>query len=86
MINLPRDKKLHFIGGFLIALVVGSLCNSLWVALLASIVVGASKEGYDALGYGTVDLWDFIWTALGGLTYVAIFTIYSSVCTSGLCQ
>lgn len=82
---LSEDKQLHFIAGFLVALVSGSLCSSLWVALLASVVVGAAKEGYDALGYGTVDLWDFIWTALGGLTYVAVFSIYSSFCTSGLC-
>ena len=83
--NLPRDKQLHFIAGFLVALVAGSLCSSLWVALLAAVVVGAAKEGYDALGYGTVDLWDFIWTVLGGLAYVAVFSIYSSICFSGVC-
>lgn len=83
--NLPKDKQLHFIGGFLVALAVGSLCSNLWVAFIAAAVVGAVKEGYDALGYGTVDLWDFVWTALGGVAYVAVLSIYSNSCTGGLC-
>lgn len=70
---LARDKQLHILAGFVIAMVTQGLTESLWVAFLASAVVGAAKEAYDALGHGTVEFWDFLATAAGGLLFVALF-------------
>lgn len=70
---LAKDKQLHILAGFLIAMVAQALTESLWVAFLASAVVGAAKEAYDALGHGTVEFWDFLTTAAGGLLFVALF-------------
>jgi ABC-type xylose transport system permease subunit len=74
-LKLAYDKKLHIIAGLLVAVVSHSLTESLWVAFIASLVVGAAKEAYDATGRGTVDLWDFVATAAGGLLFVGILLV-----------
>jgi hypothetical protein len=74
-LKLAKDKQLHVLAGFLTAMVFQGLTGSLWVALLASGVVGAAKEAYDSLGYGTVDLWDFVATVVGGLLFVLLILL-----------
>ena len=65
---MPRDKLLHFGAGLSIALVVGFVLSP-WHGLLVAVIAGALKELTDhfhPLGH-TVDLWDFLATASGGL-------------------
>lgn len=73
--KLAKDKQLHLLAGFLVAMVAQGLTQSLWVALLASGVVGVAKEAYDATGRGTVDFWDFIATVVGGALFVGLLLI-----------
>ena len=60
------DKRKHFIIGFLITLLVGALVNQ-WIGLGITIIAGFIKERWDSKGHGTVEAWDIIFTALGGL-------------------
>ena len=70
--KIPKDKKAHFIMGAVAATVVTLLTgNPLW-GTLAAVVVGAAKEGYDATGRGTVDVWDFIATATGAVVVIPL--------------
>jgi hypothetical protein len=73
--KLAKDKQLHLLAGFLVAMVAQGLTQNLWVALLAVGVVGAAKEAYDATGRGTVDFWDFIATVVGGALFVGLLLI-----------
>lgn len=71
--QIPRDKQLHFAGGFTIAMVVGLLGHPWGGALLAA-VVGALKEAWDAFHPEThcAEWADFFATALGGLVGAAL--------------
>jgi hypothetical protein len=71
--NIPTDKKLHLLAGWLIASLFD---DDLIIALLASIIVGALKELIydDLLDKGTPDFYDFLATAIGGVLFV-IFKI-----------
>ena len=63
-----NDKLLHFIGGAVIAL-IGAFFSGPLAGLALAVVAGALKEIYDHLhpdGH-TVELWDFLATAAGGL-------------------
>lgn len=60
------DKKKHYAAGFCISLVIGLLAPI--TGLIIGCVAGALKEWYDSKGYGTVELADFLCTALGSLT------------------
>lgn len=59
------DKRKHFLAGFIIALLVGIL-NPL-VGVSAGLVAAFLKEWWDSKGYGTVELYDIIFTDLGTL-------------------
>lgn len=72
---IAKDKQLHTLAGFVTAMVAHGLTESLWVAFIASAVVGAAKEVYDATGRGTVDFWDFVATVVGGAIFVGILTV-----------
>lgn len=72
---MAHDKKLHFITGLLLSLLVGAVWHPV-AGLIASVIAGAAKEIYDSTGRGTVDALDFVATAAGGLIgFVAIFMI-----------
>jgi predicted regulator of Ras-like GTPase activity (Roadblock/LC7/MglB family) len=73
--QVAKDKQLHLLAGFLVAMAAQGLTESLWVAFLSSLVVGAAKEAYDALGHGTVDLWDFVATGIGGAIFVGLLLL-----------
>jgi hypothetical protein len=72
---IAKDKQLHLLAGFITAAVAQGLTESLWVALLASAVVGPVKEAYDATGRGTVDFWDFVATLAGGALFVGLLLL-----------
>lgn len=59
------DKLLHFIVGFGSSFVVG--VRSPLAGLVVSLLLGAGKEFYDAFGYGTPELADFLATVSGGV-------------------
>lgn len=59
------DKRKHFIVGFLISLVVGIFLPI--VGFLVALAAGAFKELWDSKGHGTVEVMDFVFTAIGAL-------------------
>jgi hypothetical protein len=63
--KIPYDKKLHFLAGLLIALVVSITVNPT-CALIVSMVAGLAKEIKDYLDYGGPDVVDCLATWLGG--------------------
>ncbi len=66
--KIAKDKKLHFLVGFLIALLVN---------IYAVIVIGALKEIYDKVSKkGTPELLDFIYTVVGGLMAYLLLYIF----------
>lgn len=62
---MPYDKKLHFLCGCIISLLVG-LYNPLY-GLYAGVVAGVAKEVYDYYDYGGPDIKDFLATAVGSI-------------------
>jgi hypothetical protein len=74
MINV--DKLLHFLGGFIIAIVVSLLGYPL-LALILAIVVATGKEIYDYYHplTHTSDGLDLISTVVGGLVALALYNV-----------
>lgn len=60
------DKRKHFFVGVLISLVIGTLLGW-WVGFTAGSLAGICKEWWDSKGHGTVEVMDFIFTAIGAL-------------------
>jgi len=63
---MAYDKQLHFIAGFLIAILAGYFFSPLW-GLTAAIVAGLLKEVRDWYCYHGFDEKDMLSTWLGGL-------------------
>lgn len=74
---MGKDKYLHLIAGFVIALAVG-LFNPI-AGIIAPVTIGAAKEMiWDmAMRRGTFEMLDFLATVLGGMvgTATAILAI-----------
>jgi len=69
--NIPQDKKKHFVAGFAITAVV-SLFFGYIVGAIAAVIAAAGKELYDkATGKGTPEILDFVATVLGAVAAVA---------------
>ena len=70
---IAEDKKKHLIAGALISL------SSFWIspilALLLVVSIGVLKEIYDYYFGGTPDLYDAIYTIVGGLPLTIIMEI-----------
>jgi len=63
----PMDKQSHFFAGAALCLAV-SLFSFPLLGFAAALAGGAGKEWYDSRHPAhTVDVWDFVATALGGL-------------------
>ena len=62
---MPYDKKLHFLCGCIISLLIG-LYNPIY-GLSAGFVAGVAKEVYDYFDYGGPDIKDFLATAVGSI-------------------
>lgn len=63
---MKKDKLLHLIAGFVIAIVFGMINPFLGLSL--AVIAGAAKEiVWDLyLGKGTYEVMDFVWTFIGG--------------------
>ncbi len=72
--SVPYDKKLHFLAGLLIALVMGFITDPITGVGLA-IAAGIFKECYDHYTYGVFDVKDMLVTWLGGLCGLGIVTL-----------
>ena len=71
--NIPIDKKAHFLAGAAIASTV-ALYAGLEVGLIACLVIGVGKEVYDkASGKGTPDIWDAVATMLGSIVLLPYY-------------
>ncbi len=80
------DKRKHFFVGVAIGLVVGILLGFFtpnWLAFLGGFIVGmiagAIKEWHDSKGHGTVELMDFLFTALGALSGATLGVIVNFI-------
>lgn len=63
--NIPQDKKLHFLAGLAITILI-SFFLSYGVAFLIALVISALKEVYDKVtGTGCAELQDFLYSAMG---------------------
>lgn len=62
---MPYDKKLHFLCGLLISLLIG-LYNPTY-GLLAGMMAGVAKEVYDYYDYGVFDEDDMLATGVGAV-------------------
>lgn len=75
---MGADKITHAVAGAIVALVALAFTGSPIMAVLAAVFVGVAKEAWDATGHGSVDLWDFAATALGGAAISIIGTIWTN--------
>lgn len=72
--SIPVDKKLHFIAGFLIALIGGFLTDPI-TGVGFAIAAGVFKECYDSYNDGKFDPVDMIVTWVGGLVGLGLVTL-----------
>ena len=67
---MADDKKLHFLCGLLISLLVG-LYNPAY-GLSAGVTAGVAKEYYDLFNYGLFDEYDMFYTWAGAAIGAAL--------------
>ena len=63
--NIPYDKKLHFLAGFLLCIIF-TLIDDPITGIGAAIAGGIMKECYDRYDYGLFDFFDMFATWIGG--------------------
>lgn len=69
--NIPQDKKQHFVAGFGIT-VIASLFVGYVIAAVIAILAAAGKELYDKVtGKGTTEILDFVATVVGAIAAIA---------------
>jgi hypothetical protein len=80
------DKLLHFVAGAAIALLVimGSYAVhetydipmnkeiTIVAGVTTGVIAGIAKEGYDSMGYGTVEALDIVATSLGAMSIAVL--------------
>ena len=64
--NIPKDKKLHFVAGYVTAVSIGVLFEPI-LGMAAATLAGVLKECYDYYDYGLYDEKDMFATWGGGL-------------------
>lgn len=72
--NIPKDKKLHFGAGLLIAILGGVIIDPI-TGLGLAIAAGIGKECYDDYSYGKYDIADMIATWIGGAVGFALVSL-----------
>lgn len=73
--NLPIDKKAHFLAGAAISATLVAYGVGPTVAISVAMVIGALKEVWDSFGNGTPDLNDFLVTAAGSCVVLPTLAI-----------
>lgn len=63
---MGKDKLLHFVAGFSVALVFSALFGPV-IGTCAGVSAGILKEIYDEIAYGGADFWDMAATVAGAL-------------------
>lgn len=63
------DKRKHFIVGWAISVILGSLLGC-WVGFIIGSLAGIVKEWWDSKGHGTVEVMDAIFTMFGAMVSV----------------
>lgn len=77
--NIPKDKKLHFLVGFAITVLL-SFFVSYSVALIIALIIGAVKELYDKItGKGKPDILDFLSVAAGAFVADTILLVIRQI-------
>lgn len=73
--RVPADKQMHFICGFIIAVVLTPFIGFYSVAIVA--IIAALKEIYDYMHpeSHTADIWDWVATTLGGLVGFVVVSL-----------
>lgn len=73
-LKLEIDKLYHFVAGVIIFVLFCFFVSPL-ISMIPVTIIALAKELYDWMSNkGTPDIWDFIFTILGGLT-VLFFVI-----------
>ena len=76
MSKIPYDKKLHFLSGAIISLLVVIIFADFRAAIITGIIAGITKEVYDQITYGGFDWVDMVATWLGSaFATVVVFVI-----------
>ena len=65
--KIADDKKLHFLAGVIICVLVALIFKSPMYGLIASVIAGIGKEIYDYYDYGKFDFADALATFVGGI-------------------
>ena len=65
--QIAYDKKLHFIAGIVICILVALIFKNPLFGLIASVIAGIGKEIYDYYDYGKPDFLDCLATWVGGI-------------------
>ena len=78
MLLSQRDKQIHFLAGFLIAIIIGLLTSSLLLAGLSALALGILKDViWDKwLGKGYFEVNDIIATTLGAVPAVVLIYLF----------
>lgn len=71
--KVPLDKKAHFLGGAVVALVCMRFMHGYWNCVFPAILIGMLKDLFDLATHHELDPWDFISTFLGGMVF-GVFT------------
>lgn len=71
----PQDKVNHYLYGTIIYM-LSYLVLNYYFAMIPVVLIGAAKEIYDyKTKKGNPDMFDFVWTVLGGLMCLVIVLI-----------
>lgn len=65
--NIPYDKKLHFLAGVIVCILVSLIFKNPMYGLIASVIAGIGKEIWDYYDYGKPDFMDCLATWVGGI-------------------
>ena len=77
-LEIPYDKRLHILAGFIIAFIFSIVFG--WLeGLTAGIIAGVGKEVYDKLDYGLFDIEDMITTFIGSIVGVAFYMVLTEL-------
>lgn len=75
--NIPYDKKLHFIAGVVVCIIVALIFKNPLYGLIAAAVAGIAKEIWDYRSYGKPDFMDCLATWIGGIAgYIVAFLVH----------